>query len=137
MSLSFWSLYYSKISFWGEILYKICLVLESTAAFSFIFSYVCACAKSLQLCSTLCDPMDCNLPGSSVRGVLQARMLEWGAMPSSRGSSRPRYRTWVSSISCIAVRFFTTKPPRKPYKGFYLLNFIFVSFYLIVFFYTI
>ena len=41
------------------------------------------CAKSLQLC----DPVDCNLPGSSVHGILQARILDWVAMPSSRGSS--------------------------------------------------
>ena len=50
---------------------------------------------------TLCDPMDCRLPGSSVHGVLQARVLEWAAMPSSRGSSQPRDQTRVSSLSCI------------------------------------
>ena len=48
---------------------------------------VCVCAKLLQSCPTLCDPMDCNPPGSSVRGILQARILECVAMPSSRGSS--------------------------------------------------
>ena len=41
----------------------------------------------------LCDPMDCSLPGSSVRGILQARMLEWVAIPFSRGSSQPRDQT--------------------------------------------
>ena len=41
-------------------------------------------AKSLQLCTSLCDPMDCSPPGSSVHGILQARILEWVAMPSSR-----------------------------------------------------
>ena len=46
--------------------------------------------KSLQLCLTLCNAMNCNLPGSSVHGVLQARILEQAAMPSSRGSS-PEY----------------------------------------------
>ena len=44
---------------------------------------VCVCAQSLQLCPTLCDVMDYSLPGSSVHGVLQARILEWVAMPSS------------------------------------------------------
>ena len=44
-----------------------------------------------QSCPTLCDCMDCSLPGSSVRGILQARMLEWVAIPFSRGSSRPLY----------------------------------------------
>ena len=42
-----------------------------------------------QSCPILCDPMDCSLPGSSVHGILQARLLEWIAMPFSRGSSRP------------------------------------------------
>ena len=45
------------------------------------------CAKSLQLCLTLCDPVDCSPPSSSVHGILQARTLEWVAMPFSRGSS--------------------------------------------------
>ena len=45
-------------------------------------------AKSLQSCLTLCDPMDCSPPGSSVPGILQARILEWGAMPSSKGISQ-------------------------------------------------
>ena len=59
------------------------------------------CAKSLQSSVTLCDLMDCSPPRSSVHGILQARILEWVAMPSSRGCSRPRDRTCVSSVSCI------------------------------------
>ena len=47
----------------------------------------------------LCDPMDCSPPGSSVHGISQARILEWVAMPSSRGSSQPRGRTQVSPIA--------------------------------------
>ena len=50
---------------------------------------------------TLCDPMDCNPPGSSVHGILQARILEWVAMPSSGGFSQPRDQTHVSYILCI------------------------------------
>ena len=57
-----------------------------------------------QLCLSLCDPVDCGPPGSSVHGILQARLLEWVAIPSSRGSSQPRDQTWVS---CITGRFFT------------------------------
>ena len=45
---------------------------------------------------TLCDPMDCSLPGSSVHGIVQARILEWVSMPSSRGSSQPRDRIQIS-----------------------------------------
>ena len=48
------------------------------------------CAKSLQLCLTLCDSVDGSLPDASVHGTLQARILEWVAMPSSRGSSQSR-----------------------------------------------
>ena len=61
---------------------------------------VLCCAKSLPLCLTLCDPMDCSLPDSSVHGILQARILEWVVVPSSRWSSRPRGWTLVSCISC-------------------------------------
>ena len=50
---------------------------------------------------SLCDPIDCSLPDSSVHGTLQARILEWVAMSSSRGSSRPRDRTHTSYVSCI------------------------------------
>ena len=58
-----------------------------TPAFSLLCTVLCLLALS---CPTLCDPMDCSLPGSSVYGILQARILKWVAMPSSRGSSQPR-----------------------------------------------
>ena len=64
------------------------------------------CAKLLQLGLTLCDPMDCSPPGSSLHGILQARMLEWVAMPSSRGPSSFKKMSWLglnfeSKISSI------------------------------------
>ena len=74
----------------------------------------CVYVKLLQLCPTLCDPVDYSTPGSSVHGILQARILEWVAMPSSRRSSQPRDQTCSSWDSCIASRFFTTEPPGKP-----------------------
>ena len=52
-----------------------------------------------QSCPTLCDPVDCSSPGSSVRGIFQARILEWVAISFSRGSSQPRDRTQVSRIA--------------------------------------
>ena len=58
------------------------------------------CAKSLQSCPTLCHSTDYSPPGSSVHGVLQARMLEWVAMPSSRASSRPRDQALIFYVSC-------------------------------------
>ena len=61
-------------------------------------------AKSLQSCLTLCDPVDCSPPGSSVHGTLQARILERGARPSSRGSPQPRDRTFISYVSFIGRR---------------------------------
>ena len=63
-----------------------------------------------QSCPTLCDPMDCSLPGSSIRGILQARVLEWVAISFSRRSSQPRDRTQVSRI---AGRHFTVWATRE------------------------
>ena len=62
------------------------------------------CAKLLQSCLTLYDPMDCSPPGSSVHGILQARILKWVALPSFRGSSQPRDQTQVPCVSCIGGR---------------------------------
>ena len=63
-----------------------------------------------QSCSTLCNPMDYSLPGSSIHGVFQARVLEWVAISFSRGSSQPRNWTLVS---LIAGRCFTVWATRK------------------------
>ena len=65
-------------------------------------------AQSLQSCSTLCEPIDCGPPGSCVHGILQVRILEWVAMPSSRGSSQPRNQTCISRLLALAGGFFTT-----------------------------
>ena len=59
----------------------------------------CVCKLSLQLCPTLCNAMNCSPPDSSVHGILQARILEWVAMPFSR--DLPKDRTCVSYISCL------------------------------------
>ena len=69
---------------------------------------VCVCAQSLQSCLILWNPMDCRLPGSSVHGIFQARILEWVAISYSRGSSWPRDWTHLSFVSELAGRFFTT-----------------------------
>ena len=73
------------------------------------------CAQSPQTCPALCDPVDCSLPGSSVHGILQIRILEWVAMPSSRGSSQPGEWTCISYIFCIRGRFFTAEPLGMPH----------------------
>ena len=73
------------------------------------------CAKLFQSCLTLCDPMDHRPPDSSVRGIFQARILEWVAIPSSKGTSRPRDPTRVSWGSCIALSHWATEPLGKPH----------------------
>ena len=65
---------------------RLCLIFKETSNLS---DYARRHTKSLQLCLALCDPMGCSLTGSSVYGILQARILEWVAMPSTRGSSQP------------------------------------------------
>ena len=76
----------------------------------FIFTWGLKRSEVAQSCLTLCDPMDCSLPGSSVHGIFQARELEWVAISFSRGSSWLRYRTQVSRI---VGRRFTVWPPGK------------------------
>ena len=75
-----------------------------------------------KLCPTLCDPMDYSLPGFSVPGILQARILGWVAISSSRGSSQPRDLTDSPASPTLAGRFFTTEPPGKPMKGYNLIG---------------
>ena len=62
-----------------------------------------------QSCLTLCDPIDCGPPGSSVHGILQARILEWVAISFSRKSSRPREQTQVSRISDRRLNLWATR----------------------------
>ena len=67
-----------------------------------------------QSCLTLCDPMDCSPPSSSVCEILQARILEWIAIPFSRGSSQPR--NW-RQVSCTVANFLPTELPRNTSDG--------------------
>ena len=80
---------------------KAVIFLQALFCMRFPHPHVFVCAKLLQACLTLRDPMDCSPPGSSVHRILQARVLEWVAISSSRKSSQPRDRTHVSCISCI------------------------------------
>ena len=70
----------------------------------------CCCCSVTKSCPTLCDPMDCNLAGSSVQGILSARRLDWVAISFSRGSSQPRDQT---QVSCIVDRWFTVWATRE------------------------
>ena len=80
-----------------------CIVLLYLNLFSHFFTDV---RVSAQLCLTLCDLRNCSLPGFSHHGVLQARILEWVAISSSRGSLQPGDPTCVSCNSCIGSGFF-------------------------------
>ena len=81
----FW-IFYIQVSFWSEVKW------------------------STQSCLTLCDPMDCSLPGSSVHWIFQARILEWVTISFSRGSSQPR--DWTG-VSCIAGRLLAVWATRE------------------------
>ena len=86
---------------WG---WETSVLVYSFSLFNVMITYLphdCMCAKSLQLCLTLWDPSDCSLPGFSVHGILQARILEWASISSSRGSSWPRDQNQVSYITFI------------------------------------
>ena len=70
---------------------------------------ICMHAKSVQSCPTLCSPMDCSPSDSPVHGVLQARMLEWVAMPASRGLPNPGIEPASLTSPALASVFFTTR----------------------------
>ena len=81
------------------------------------YHLMCTRAQSLQLCPILCDPMDCSLPGPSVHGILQARILEWASMPSSKGSSWIRNEKLICYVSYIGrqITYRLLVPPGKPF----------------------
>ena len=75
-----------------------------------VVTRACYCCLAAHLCPTLCDPMHCSPPGSSVHVISQARILEWVAISFSKGSSRPRDQTFISCIGrCILYHCATWK----------------------------
>ena len=93
----------------------LCCTLETNTAL--LINHVCA-----QSCLPLCHPMDCSPPGSSVHGLLQARLLERVAISFSRPSSRPRIESELLVSPALTGRFITPAPPGKPiYMG--LINY--------------
>ena len=104
----------TRLNDWSDLIWSdvYVYVIELFLLISECMSYYCElCAVMSHLCPTLYDPMDCNWPVSSVHRILQARILEWVALPSSRRSYRPRDQT---QVFCIISRFFITVPPGKP-----------------------
>ena len=86
------------LSFCSRASFLLFSMIPSYPTTSLIF--LCMYDMSLQSWPILCEPMDCRPPGFSVRGILQARILKWVAMPFSRGSSQPKAQTCISYISC-------------------------------------
>ena len=76
--------------------------------------YTCMCAKLLRLCPTLCNLIDYSLPGSSVHGILQARILEWVTISSSRASSQPRDQRSLFCLVLWQADSLPLVPPGKP-----------------------
>ena len=110
INLKFTSLYFNclfsiffhwNVNSWVQVFLMLSLV-DGSLAYRTVPGTCMLHAESLQSCPTLCDPMDCSSPGSSVYGILQTWILEWVAMPFSRGSSLPRDLTHISSVSCIS-----------------------------------
>ena len=85
------------------------------------------CAQSLQLCLTLCDPIDCSLSDSFVYEVLQARILEWVAVPSSRGSSNSGIEPTSLMFPALAGGFFITSATWEAHIYVYYIFFIRLS----------
>ena len=83
---------------------------------SFTFNIHLRSCLGAQSHLTLCDPTDCSPPGLSVSRIFQTRVLEGVAIFFSRESSRPRNRTYISRISCIAGGLFTSEPLGKPHQ---------------------
>ena len=106
-----WGPWDSQTLLWGVISVKsLWKTLQQYVGKQIICSIWAVLRFLTQSCLTLCDPVDCSLPGPSVYGILRARTLEWVAMPSSRGSSQPRDRT---QVSYIAGRIFTIWATRE------------------------
>ena len=101
---------YSSLSYFFYKSYSLCFLGLMVLTSEFPADLTRRACSVAQSCPVLCDPMDCSPPGSTVRGLSQARILEWAAISSSRGSSPPRDGT---QVSCIAGRFFTSWVTRE------------------------
>ena len=96
----------------------------------------CCCCWIAKSCLTLCDPMDCHLPGSSAHGISQARILEWSAISSSRGSSQLRDWTCVSCIGRQILYHWVTREALKLIWNFsciHFMSFVFICVFLLSF----
>ena len=114
--IHFWMEFFSSLFLDGllqvyrdDIGFEVWILHLKTWIHLFFWILLCMQAKLLQSCSTLCDPKDYSPRDSSLHGILQAGILEWVAMPFSRGYSQHRYQTHTSWDSSLAGRFFITR----------------------------
>ena len=106
-------IYYNLISLplsWNDLLWYYFRYLSPLIV---LFSVICGGSLVAQSCLTLCDPMDCSLPGFSVYGILQARILDWVTISFSRGTSWPRDQTQVSCSQSPALQ--ANSLPTQPF----------------------
>ena len=102
---------------WTSVFVIFYMLFHSLATSALSSGTMCVCmhAKSLQSCSALCDPMNCSLPGSSVHGILQARIVEWVAMPSFRESSQGSNPSLLCLLHC-QVGSLSLMPLESPWR---------------------
>ena len=94
---------------WHDRIYSLKCFCQLPSTISFLLAQLLVtCVLVAQSCPILCNPVDCSPPGSSVHGILQARILEWVAMPSSRGFSWPRDWSHISTSPALAGVLFST-----------------------------
>ena len=137
-----------KLSFYSLYLWACFLKIQVLCHLFFFFNNLTSKTETnilseseiAQSCPSLCDPMDCSPPGSSVHWILQARILEWVAISFSRGSSQLRDRT---QVSCIAGRRFTLWATReapnilKPLNNCLSVSFLYIFILRIYYIYTV
>ena len=104
-----------ELAFLGiQVKEDVTLVWRNLVQWKLLAQYVRVCLAS-QSCLTLCHPLDCSPPGTSVHCILQARTLEWVAIFSSRDLPNPGITSTSLASPALAGRFFATEPPGKPY----------------------
>ena len=105
VSFSCMARWFSCVCVYTHVYMHVCVCIHTCICMC-VYIYICVLYNS-RSCLTLCNPLDCSPPGSSVRGIFQTRIQELVAIFSSRASSWPKDRTCVSFGSCIASEFFT------------------------------
>ena len=119
------------VHLWMQIYIHMCICI-----YIHIYIYVYTCAKSLQSCSILCNPMDCSPPDSSVHGVLQARVLECVAMLSSRGiASTQESNLYLMSLALTGIFFTTSTTWEVQYKHTYIHTYTHTRMYIYIYIY--